>query len=1097
MSVNYDIVYYQNINYNATQVPLDSYYLANFPTELLDKQINYNVAVNKFKISDLSTIPLGFNLPFEGWECAIKYNNKFSRLPVPQVDASTKTYNFLYNLVNNNIQVYLYNFQNQLTAERTIALSNEPTGCTFCVVDLNGIFYVSTPTELYAYDNNGNLLATQSFTNIVYLSISKLNQAIVCDRGTETVYFLVYDKNAFTEPYTISKNFAGSSFVNLSSCSYDNTSGLITYDGNSYTLIDSGFNVIKDNLNNNLLSNVTGSEIITNAGFGYMIDNPYINQQTLDTPYIVAINQDGNIQIKKSTDMSNVANFAPIAGGEPVYPVNAVYDARRGIIWANDYQQIYTFKLDGSYVSGVNNAGNIIHSSLDRSSNFLTCVNNAGTCSVLFWSLNSSNVIIEAVNAIRNNKASTPITNILCACSNSQIIAVAYEGSQITTYDATTLDPIRDYGGAVTALNITDITIDPVTNNIYYIDTQIIPSIIVCEGGNTNNFYNLNKIGSPNFLMWTDNTGGTNTLSENITNSQYNSEYVFSCSSIINTQPLFATKLFATLTPADSFSTYATTGTVFPTYMCQYNVQGNICFLGVAMAPVTEEITILTIGSSNVFNLAYTVPTGTLTGPLKGISVDNLGYIWLNDGSNLWRTSSPPIFNGTAPFLNFTGITFQQVSLLIAFTPVGCDSICWSNSTNECYLVRNATNSIYKGYYDYNAETVFAQFYRNDHAYSSFITLGQEPYGSGEVNLDALEDNWSITLDNNVKSFGLGIGHKGLYVGEVLSGQQQITIFNKSNGIQNSLINVPNNNLSSFTIPSVNSLSNLLNISLTTSNIVTTTQTNGNLNGICRNANSSLILVSSNSENNVIAYDETSLYAKYTYTLSNPNTIFSNNGLMNVLPQLPIYDYNDYINQVNTCLANCLTELTANDPTITVSAPSFSLNKTTGLLKLTYDATFDLVTSGIYLNNTLSQYFKFSSVDPKTVGLEDMLKIVLNPTGPLDQQFFSLYQLNQLDKIVLQTSLNIYSDVTGDSSQTLNIFTEFDIDTSNTQGLMYNEGSLLYSAVLLRNYNMTSTNALRRMQYSMYYQFKDGSRYKFYISPNNNISLKLQFTRVF
>ena len=1095
MSVNYDIVYYQNVNYNSTQVPLDSYYLANFPNELLDKQINYNVAVNKFKISDLSTIPLGFNLPFEAWECAIKYNNKFVRLPVPQVDASTKTYNFLYNLVNNNIQVYLYNFQNQLTAERTIALSNEPTGCIFCVVDLNGIFYVSTSTELYAYDPEGNLLASKSFTNIVYLSMSKLNQAIVCDKGTETVYFLVYENNGFTEPYTISKNFAGSSFVNLSSCSYDNTSGLITYDGDSYTLIDSGFNVIKDNLKNTELANVTGSEIITNAGFGYMIDNAFINQGSVDTPFIVDINTNGNIQIKKSTDLSTVADFTPIAGGDQVYPINAVYDARRGYIWANDYSQIYIFGLDGTFVSAKANAGNIIHSSLDRSSNFLTCVNNAGTCSVLFWSLDSTNTIIEATGAIRNNKASTPITNISCACSNSSIIAVAYNSNYITTYNALTLDAIFDYSPSATgALNITDITIDPVTNNIYYVDTQIIPSIVVAEGG-YNNFYNLNKTGSPNFLMWTGTAGSTSSLAENITNSQYDGNYVFNANPN-SEETTFANNLFNTLTPSSTFGSYATGP--YPAFICQYNVEGNICFIGYAVANITSQISILTIGSTNQFTNVYNVPTGTLSGALKSMSVDNLGYIWLNDnGGNLWRSSLSPNFTGSAPYLDFTGVTFQQVPLFIDLAPTTCDSLCWSNATNECYLVKNGTSSIYKGYYNYNAESVYAQFYRNDHAYSSFIILGQEPYGTGEVNLNALSDDWTITLQNNVKSFGLGICNQGVYVGQVLSAQQQITIFAKSNGQQVSFVPVTNNNFQSFTIPSVNSLSNIVSISLTTSNIVQSYQIGQSVNGICRNANSSLILVSSNSAGNVVAYDETSLYPKYTYTLTNPNTIFSNNGLMNVLPQLPIYDYNDYINQVNTCLSNCFTQLSANDPTITVSAPSFSLNKVTGLLLLTYDPSFDLVTSGIYLNNTLSQYFKFSSVDPKTVGLEDMLKIVLNPTGSLSQQFFSLYQLNQLDKIVLQTSLNIYSDVTANATQTLNIFTEFDIDTSNTQGLMYNEGSLLYSAVLLRNYNMTSTNALRHMQYSMYYQFKDGSKYKFYISPNNNISLKLQFTRVF
>ena len=60
MSVNYQQVYYQNVNYNSTASPIKSGFTANFPSELLDKESNYEVAVNKFKISDLSTIPIGY-----------------------------------------------------------------------------------------------------------------------------------------------------------------------------------------------------------------------------------------------------------------------------------------------------------------------------------------------------------------------------------------------------------------------------------------------------------------------------------------------------------------------------------------------------------------------------------------------------------------------------------------------------------------------------------------------------------------------------------------------------------------------------------------------------------------------------------------------------------------------------------------------------------------------------------------------------------------------------------------------------------------------------------------------------------------------------
>ena len=56
---DHDYIYYQNIHYNNTTKNLDSQYLTSLNPALLDSQNNYSVAVNKFKISDLSTVPVG------------------------------------------------------------------------------------------------------------------------------------------------------------------------------------------------------------------------------------------------------------------------------------------------------------------------------------------------------------------------------------------------------------------------------------------------------------------------------------------------------------------------------------------------------------------------------------------------------------------------------------------------------------------------------------------------------------------------------------------------------------------------------------------------------------------------------------------------------------------------------------------------------------------------------------------------------------------------------------------------------------------------------------------------------------------------------
>ena len=126
--------------------------------------------------------------------------------------------------------------------------------------------------------------------------------------------------------------------------------------------------------------------------------------------------------------------------------------------------------------------------------------------------------------------------------------------------------------------------------------------------------------------------------------------------------------------------------------------------------------------------------------------------------------------------------------------------------------------------------------------------------------------------------------------------------------------------------------------------------------------------------------------------------------------------------------------------------------------------------------------------------INNLNSIVLNTSGSLTQTSATIWKFNQLDKLVLQTSLMLVSDITGDNSKSLNIFTEFDIDTSNPT-FFNNDCSLLYSAILLRNYVLNSNTELRNIQYSFYYQYKDGERYKYYIPPNENLSIKLQFTK--
>ena len=229
-------------------------------------------------------------------------------------------------------------------------------------------------------------------------------------------------------------------------------------------------------------------------------------------------------------------------------------------------------------------------------------------------------------------------------------------------------------------------------------------------------------------------------------------------------------------------------------------------------------------------------------------------------------------------------------------------------------------------------------------------------------------------------------------------------------------------------------------------------------------------------------------------------TVVSNFGISNVLNvythdadafdagDVNIYDLQTYLTQINQCFLDVYSKFSG----YTLTIPSLTLDPTTGRLTMIYDNTFEHVGNfGIYLNNSLLNYLSFST---QSTDVSQMNKLLLSYSGSSLQMKKSIFKLNQLDKIVLETSLNIVGDLTGNLDKSLTVFTEFDIDTSNPD-LLQNDGDLLYAAVLLRNYVLNTTSALRSMNYSFYYQYKSGYKQKFFINSGENVSIKLQFTK--
>ena len=442
---------------------------------------------------------------------------------------------------------------------------------------------------------------------------------------------------------------------------------------------------------------------------------------------------------------------------------------------------------------------------------------------------------------------------------------------------------------------------------------------------------------------------------------------------------------------------------------------------------------------------------------MLGISYAGLFYIW-NGPASLWMP--------TTSQLPTTGIISQ-----VAFDPIGYVWVC----TN--------TASGYK-------------IYKSDSVYNTLTGNNTISFTNPSItsNIDVISISFDLhqpTICYGVTDSvtGTGILYKGVYDSKTNSinfqsykSDQHYCNFILITPYDDNSTTTVSNYLRTFKLDSLQLVLSEQLVSTPISNQCSVDQTNN------------LLFLADISNNKALEFDlETGTLNGDYFTIANISNVYVKQADDTDQGTLDIFDLNTYITQFNVCFQNCYNRLKLLNPAITITtAPSFTLDYTTGKLTLNYDTAYSTSGNGILINDSLLFYAKF----PVGTQISGLNSIVLNSSGALTQPSSTIWKLNQLDKIVLQTSLMLVSDITGVNSKSLNIFTEFDIDTSNPT-FFNNDCSLLYSAILLRNYVLNSNTELRNIQYSFYYQYKNGERYKYMIPVGENLSIKLQFSRVF
>jgi hypothetical protein len=245
-------------------------------------------------------------------------------------------------------------------------------------------------------------------------------------------------------------------------------------------------------------------------------------------------------------------------------------------------------------------------------------------------------------------------------------------------------------------------------------------------------------------------------------------------------------------------------------------------------------------------------------------------------------------------------------------------------------------------------------------------------------------------------------------------------------------------------------------------------------------------------------YDATSLVVDGTLTgitgeMYNIGVTTSSEPIPPTLEQEAIYNMQTFVESFNNCFAKVWSQLAAVISNIQIATPPyFELDYTTHRLTLNYDPKYALAINGIYINDPLYRFTYFLGTQGDG-DLEAFNKLVLSPSGSIVQAKETMYLLNEVDKLIIVSNMSLNSDYSGQFQSST--FTDLDFDTQNQFFNM--DGNFIYSAVLLRKYDMTSNSELRTISYQIFIEYKDETQVPYMIPPNENISIKYEFDRIY
>lgn len=1126
-------VYYDMNVYNplSTQVPAEIDNKLLFP--LLNTSDNYSVAVAKAKIP-LDSVPLTkSNIGLKLYQLGLKVGATEEFAYVRQVNANQD--NFVWNCAPGSqiITKSKYTSSGVLTqvTQQDISIYVDNV-YNFVVDDYSNLFVIGsnkgseTNNKLYVIDENNNLLQTAEYVNLTHIYIDRGQNLYVSDDASQPSVYIYGMNNeigqvSMTLKTTLTTNKAGNPLSNLLFCVADNEI-IVGYNQNTITIYNALYQPQTD-ITETAITQLQNLANINATANTYILANKDELDDTLigvksSIPYNVATGQQisvGTIQspltILPSITPTHGAAFAigsdsftyyldpypPTAYPASYFNANNSQPLKAGILWSAQR------RLEDYYMS--------LYS--------MTTTN-----SFYVWQFTDTPVNPQeprtwvSVGEIDINLPTVSAISIDRQAGTRKLVAI---GSDNNLYQSS--DPVGSIEFFVGS------GAPDIPEYIYGLDEGT-------EDGTQTNFSShnlLNLFGNHTQIMKHQNRIFVPEYQDPATSANVNLvEYSIKDFTATNTVVSFSTNgvLFMTQLPIagkfiwvddsndvfiNNISTLASVSTItyfkdnsLPTPMAFYELNGthfavinrtnniyifqhlNITPVAVLSMPGSLYVHDLCVSQANIVNGASTLyvattPTAqifTLATEIHSVTFTNNTYTVIASTALIYSIASDPSATGKV----ITYLDYEQDQQSIMFIAATYSGLNYTNKVlytlfnivnyalADC-LKSNLTYSSLNGYSQPN-KTQFLLFQS---------TTATHRWTQITSNIAPKAINCSRTAINTL--YAINNVDSKIYKGTLSGSSINFQIMSAFSGTAYDYISSTKNDN-----PSISST--LFLYGLTSQNIITQLSIGDECGEIARNDVANQYIISYKTQQKVQALNAQTLVSQFISTLTGADRLFVKNGSDIDAGKVDIFDMAVFINAINNAFVEATTRINqAVGAGTLATAPVLTLDYLTGLCTLTYPAAFTQSANGILFNRNLLNLVYYQSTLDSTSGL---YQLILNTQQEsITQQTKSIYNFNQLDKILFQSNCIYVIGAYFGKNQSNNIITDIDVVIGD---YIENLGQTLYfQPNFLRTYALQSNLPLERIQLNILYQYRDGSEYQLYINQGQNTTVKLQMIRKF